>query len=34
MVEVRVYGYAATSAGGTMRMQSTLTINGALHSGQ
>ena len=34
MLEVRVYGYSATSTGGTMRVQSTLTINGALHSGQ
>jgi hypothetical protein len=31
-LEVRIYGYAATSTGGTMRVQSTLTINGALHS--
>jgi hypothetical protein len=34
MLEVRVYGYSATSTGGTMRVQSTLTINGMLHSGQ
>lgn len=30
MLEVRVYGYSATSTGGTMRVQSTLTVNGTL----
>lgn len=30
MVEVRVYGYGASSTGGTMRVQGTLTINGAI----
>ncbi len=30
MLEVRVYGYGASSTGGTMRVQSTLTINGTL----
>lgn len=30
MLEVRVYGYGATSTGGTMRVQGTLTINGSL----
>jgi hypothetical protein len=30
MLEVRVYGYGASSTGGTMRVQSTLTINGSL----
>jgi hypothetical protein len=34
LLEVRVYGYSATSTGGSMRVQSTLTINGMLHSGQ
>lgn len=29
-VEIRVYGYGATATGGTMRLQSTLTINGSL----
>ncbi len=29
-VEVRVYGYDATGAGGTMRIQTTLTVSGAL----
>jgi hypothetical protein len=31
MVEVRVFGYSASSASGTMRVQNTLTISGALH---
>lgn len=30
MVEVRVYGYGASSASGTMRVQGTLTINGTI----
>ncbi|MEO8877064.1 MAG: hypothetical protein ABI461_15840 [Polyangiaceae bacterium] len=28
--EIRIYGYGASSAGGTMRLQSTLTVTGAL----
>jgi hypothetical protein len=30
-VEVRVYGYGASGAGGTMRVDSTLTVSGALN---
>lgn len=30
-VEVRIYGYAASSASGTMRIGSKLTVSGALH---
>jgi hypothetical protein len=30
-VEIRVYGYSATSTAGTMRLQNTLSITGALH---
>ncbi len=29
-LEIRVYGYAATGAGGTMRLQNTLTVTGTL----
>ena len=31
MLEVRVYGYTASSASGTMRIQNTLTATGSLH---
>lgn len=31
MVEVRVFGFGATSAGGTMRITGTLTVNGSLN---
>ena len=31
MVEVRVFGYSASSASGTYRIQNTLTLSGALH---
>jgi hypothetical protein len=30
-VEVRVYGYGASAAGGTMRINGTLTVSGSLH---
>jgi hypothetical protein len=30
-VEVRIYGWSASSAGGTMRLEGTLTLTGALH---
>jgi hypothetical protein len=30
-VELRVYGYNATAAGGTMRLQTTVTVTGTLH---
>jgi len=30
-VEVRIYGWNASSAGGTMRLEGTLTLTGALH---
>ena len=29
-LEVRVYGYAATATGGTLRIQNTLTVNGTI----
>lgn len=30
-VEIRIYGYAATSASGTLRLQNTLTVSGSLN---
>lgn len=30
-VEIRIYGYAASSTSGTLRLQNTLTISGSLH---
>ena len=30
-VEIRVYGFGATSTGGTMRVEGTLTVSGSLH---
>ncbi len=30
-VEIRVYGFGATSSGGTMRIEGTLTVSGSLH---
>lgn len=30
-VELRIYGYAATSASGTLRLQTTLTVSGSQH---
>jgi hypothetical protein len=29
-VEIRIYGYAATATGGTLRLQNTVTISGSL----